>query len=681
MKINTFNGGLNLRHDSSLLQPNEGQVVSNVDLSSGGLVPVKDKTLVTGQPVTPYLKYFEAINTWQSSDIEASFVEYRNKLYIAKYDEVTPTSIIVNDGTGEAGVGLVAPDLVEVDSTTQEPIELVKNGDFSTYAISGSVYNPDYWTNVLSSGTTLFNSIWNGLLTMRATGGVAAGPDFNCAQHWLSDSMSFVPGLAYEFKVSAAKSEPWSTGSYDIFLSQDTSALWHVVTDIVPDSPHDGKAPIRTVTFTPTSSTNALDVRRYHTQSTSDFGVEGRLDDVSIKLKYIPEIAFTYYNSLTGVESIPTFDASVYNQTTNTISWSFIASAPAEATELRIYHRGYATGTFSLIASVATTATSYIMPLTADIPVDGKVLDSYSNTVSPTNLRYLAVAYARLFAAKDTKLYFSEIADFGYWPANNFLEMDDTITGIAAVYSGLIVMTQFRIYIVTGTTEANFAITQISGTIGCVSHYSIAYLDGSAIWLSNEGLMISNGGRIENFSYSKLGDMQEFRVGDTFQPSFGLTYRNKYYLAFANTDGYGANAILVVDKTEGISFSVLTSYGESLALAEGGLYSVLGTELFKAFNGTAKALEYKSGALVDGSITIVKLYNSVYVSYSGDITIEFFIDQVSVLSHNLSSVNRTTAEINLPAGKQRGYEISYKVTGTGSVYELEYKIKGRDNGK
>lgn len=647
MKVNQFNNGLNLRHDSSLLAIGEGVTVNNVDLSSGSLVPINDKTLVTGQPIARYLKYFEAINTWQYSAIETSYVEYRNKLYIARYDEQNPTSIIVNDGTGESGVGLDAPDLTEV--AEQVPAELVTNGEAPFANTTG--WTVDFGTLSVSSQS---------LLQIYAP---TQDPSFYARFH---QAIAVVAGVEYKVILDWSKSGP------SMLLDVYDATQHYIYRDSVESTD------IFDIDITPTTSSITC---KPGVSSSISTAATLSIRSVSTKVKYVPEIAFTYYNSVTGIESTPTFNTSSYNQATNVISWIFDTVAPTEATELRIYHRGYATGIFSLIAEVATNAVSYQMPATAAIPIDGKILDSYSNTESPTNLRYLSVAYARLFAAKDTKLYFSEIADFGYWPTNNFLEFDDTITGIAIVYSGLIVMTQFRVYLVTGTSSTTFTITQISGTVGCVSHYSIAYLDGSAIWLANEGLVVSNGGKIENFAYSKLGDMKAFRVGDSFAPSFAVTYRNKYYLAFTNTDSYGTNAILCVDKVDGLSFSVFTSYGESLALSEGGLYSVLGVELFKAFNGTAKSLEYKSGALTEGAMTMVKMYNSVYVSYSGAITIEFFINQVSVLSKALSHTGRTTEEINLPVAKQRGYELAYKVTGTGSLFELEYKVKGRDNGK
>ena len=104
MLLNNFSGGLNTRIAPHLLQPNTAQVYTNIDNSSGALLPVKDCTLDT-QTVDKYFTWYEYGQEYISSNTEASYVEYQDILYKTNFNS-RPTKY---DGTDEYSLGIAGP--------------------------------------------------------------------------------------------------------------------------------------------------------------------------------------------------------------------------------------------------------------------------------------------------------------------------------------------------------------------------------------------------------------------------------------------------------------------------------------------------------------------------------------------------------------------------------------------
>jgi len=80
VKLNLFNGGLNIRQAPELIKPNEAQVCSNIKFESGQL----ENTLglaATSVTATTKPHYFLTENVWMPNGDTRSYVEYQGKLY------------------------------------------------------------------------------------------------------------------------------------------------------------------------------------------------------------------------------------------------------------------------------------------------------------------------------------------------------------------------------------------------------------------------------------------------------------------------------------------------------------------------------------------------------------------------------------------------------------------------
>ena len=77
---------------------------------------------------------------------------------------------------------------------------------------------------------------------------------------------------------------------------------------------------------------------------------------------------------------------------------------------------------------------------------------------------------------------------------------------------------------------------------------------------------------------------------------------------------------------------------------------------------------------------MLKAYNNIYIRSEGNLTIEMFINDVSVATKVLSGA-LATHDITMPQEKQRGYSFQFTITGTGKLHEIEYKAVERKNGR
>ena len=68
------------------------------------------------------------------------------------------------------------------------------------------------------------------------------------------------------------------------------------------------------------------------------------------------------------------------------------------------------------------------------------------------------------------------------------IKVDDTITGIKSFRDALYIFCENRIFALTGTSSANFAITPVTRNIGCINGDTIQEFAGNLIFLGPDGL-------------------------------------------------------------------------------------------------------------------------------------------------------------------------------------------------
>lgn len=94
----------------------------------------------------------------------------------------------------------------------------------------------------------------------------------------------------------------------------------------------------------------------------------------------------------------------------------------------------------------------------------------------------------------------------------NVIHMDgdaaDYGVGLATVRNALVILRRSSVYVLKGTTTANYMLLPISKEVGCMDARSIVETDHGAYFISREGLMLTNGVSIVNVSGSILYTLQ-----------------------------------------------------------------------------------------------------------------------------------------------------------------------------
>ena len=378
------------------------------------------------------------------------------------------------------------------------------------------------------------------------------------------------------------------------------------------------------------------------------------------------QYCYTYYNSSDGTESQPAEYSDPLTISDSQIKVSYSASDDAQVDKIRIYRVGGNLPAMSLVTEVDNDTAEYVDNL-GDLDIIGSVLDSANHAQAKEGLKYLTEANAMFFAAKDDKLYYSDIAYVNYWSDFNFIDFDANITGIGAIGNGLLVFTKYKTYIITGNSPETLSKYLLSGNQGCLSHKTIGFAHNILVWLSTDGICASNGGEVEVVSRDKLGKISFTDVKQA------IIYDDTYYLA------YDTDKILCIDNRFGRIAKYIICEVDSFHIYNDTIYYSSNGRLYSMFNGTSnRSLTFKSAEFGDGQLSNIKNYKNVYINAIGSLTIKVYIDRDLVGTYN---INSSTREIKLPQDKRRGYTIQFEIKGTGELRELYYIVEGRQNGK
>ncbi len=384
----------------------------------------------------------------------------------------------------------------------------------------------------------------------------------------------------------------------------------------------------------------------------------------------VMQYVYTYYNSKDGTESAPSpVSAELNLAPTHGVAISDIAaSTDPQVDKIRIYRIGDNVTVFSLVATIDNGVTSVVDNLASTLV--GPLLESNEYYPAKEQLRYMVEAYGILFAALDTKLYFSEIGVMNAWPESNFIQFKKEITGILPTYEGIIIFMNDSCSMLVGTNVSEFAIKDLSTEQGCTGHFTTRYVQNVPIWQSLEGLCMFSSGAVRVVSKDKLGTknfdiINSVAIDETY---FGLL-----------ADG----TLLAFDtKFDGARFKYFhfSKPLNNIYETDGVLYGVVDTDrLVSLLDGADGELHYKSPLFTEGSHSNVKTYNNVYVRSNGTFTIKIYIDEELVTTYEL--LGNTTHDIPVPQKKQKGFNLQVEFIGTGKIYEYEYKVMERQNGR
>lgn len=183
------------------------------------------------------------------------------------------------------------------------------------------------------------------------------------------------------------------------------------------------------------------------------------------------QYALTLYNPDTGEESVPalftvtTIDHSTPgNEAVRFNSFPSVAALYPQkpAIKWRLYRMSIGGTEFFLVAEfTATSSTASYTDTTADEDVSDIICDSLTNFVTP--LRREAVSMLlygdRLWIAEalSKRLWFSKVGKWWAFPAENFLQMEESVYGLAELNENLAAYCfQKAFYIIYGNSELNF---------------------------------------------------------------------------------------------------------------------------------------------------------------------------------------------------------------------------------
>jgi len=392
----------------------------------------------------------------------------------------------------------------------------------------------------------------------------------------------------------------------------------------------------------------------------------GTLDPLNTMVR---QYCYTYYNAVDGTESAPSAYSLEVSYTANNIAiTNILPSTDLQVSHIRIYRLGGPYTTMVLVDTIASTSIAYT-DIIGDLAIPGDVLSSGNAGQAPVGLAHLAEHNAMFFGSVNDKLYFSDIAFVNNWNPFFFLDFDRTIIGIGSTQNGLLVFTEDKTYIITGTTPNTLSKSLLHGTQGCLNHKTIKYIENQLVWLSIDGICVSNGGGVQVASLNKLGKLDYTSISAEI-------WDNQYFL-------FHSTGTLVMD------FRFGQPIYKDLALVVTGtwyssvfdkLYYTLNTgALYSLFNGNSTLpYTYKTGKLTDGALTIVKNYKVFYIYCYGTSSLKIYID--GTLSITKAIVNGLN-EVKLPQGDRLGYYVEFEFTGTGEIVEIEYKVEGRQNGR
>ena len=242
---------------------------------------------------------------------------------------------------------------------------------------------------------------------------------------------------------------------------------------------------------------------------------------------------YTYYDPLTGAESPPSPPSITLDVDDKAIEVTGFESSTDYS--IRLYRIGGIITAYTAVETVSGQITTYVDQKKFS-EIEATILDTLRSFPPPSGLRNLTESQGRFFGSVDSKLYFSAVAKPDSWYALDFITLDTNIIMLAAVANGLLIGTKYRTWVLAGTGALNFHKYLLSESEGCESSASVATMDGSAIWLSGNGIVMSNGAMVQNISIDKIGAIRRL------DPLGSMVYDRKYYLAIG---GYADGGSLV----------------------------------------------------------------------------------------------------------------------------------------
>lgn len=725
MQITQFNGGLATRIDPSLIGPSSAIICNNVDTSSVVLKSAKDINMTN----TSMSRYFYKFNgVFYSSNNYRDYLEYRDALY---FTEPSTRPKKVKAGV-ETNIGIDKPEATLAFNDSGAPIfdqagsqykgivpivQDFQNSDIN-YAFASNAngdlpaatYN--YRFGIVQNGVVVryidaaYTTSSTGAITItfQPLGGLTINVyrEYSGTYHYIgqlrlselrvvSDTVENISAFTPFFAISdlnvafsnvAGGNLTAATYNYRFAITYNSQVFDYVNKTFTSSGTQSVK-----LTFEALGGSRIFIYREYSgtyrylgavtltadntTFIDSILDISGNTAFVQTGITYgVIQYTMTYYNNNTGVESAPMlFSSEITVQLGKRVRVTKIPLAiDPQVTHRRIYRIGGNLTQMSLVKELDDNTTTSFYDYTDDVYATS-ILESYDYLPPPTTIKYLVEAYGILFAADGKDLVFSMQGFPEYWPASNRINFDAEITGLQPTPNGLLVSTLYKTWIIVGTDVSNFAKLIVTEEQGCVNHKTFKMVKNMPVWVSLDGYCSLSNGLVTVISKDLLGK-QYFNIADC------VVYDEMYMLALAD----GSMHMLDVRFNPNYTTYSFAKNIISMGVFEDILYCVSDeNKLGTIFEGSLMSFTYKTGKYVEESHSMTKGYNNIYVRADGDFTFKVIIDDVLVQTVTLTG--NKVHDVGVPQEKQRGSGIQFEVSGVGTIYEIEYKVLGRQNGR
>ncbi len=186
----------------------------------------------------------------------------------------------------------------------------------------------------------------------------------------------------------------------------------------------------------------------------------------------------------------------------------------------------------------------------------------------PANVKYILTHGQRLWmfnsSAGKSRCHYSAIDDPEDWTTTGdsgagyidlAIDDGDQITGAASVGGAIIVFKKRSVFYIHGNKPSNFTVKQVSTAIGCTANRTIVSTDNQVIWLSGNGVYVTN----PNISPILASDNIHPKITAMTDAAKALAcagrLRNQYWLNYDSNADSTNDTVLVLDFIEGCWFT------------------------------------------------------------------------------------------------------------------------------
>jgi len=356
--------------------------------------------------------------------------------------------------------------------------------------------------------------------------------------------------------------------------------------------------------------------------------------------------------------------------------------------EIRIYRTptGSTIANYFYVGTIAAAGSSTSFSFTDNVKAEYlneplSSLNYYPPDAALTGL--MSLPNGILCAWKGNELHFSEAYKPWAWPPAYVKPIESAIVGGVVHGSGAVITTRTKPYLLSGVSPDSMTATKLNVDQAGVSKWSIAVVDGVAMYASNDGLVVING------ASGSLLQSQKFFTREVWRARNAAGLANMRFavwdgrLVVFASDNTITPFMIRVDEADG----TMTDLPELVAqcafvspLADQ-FYYATGTALLQFNGGVEQSAVWQSREMVSNRPVN---FGAAQAVYTGNWTIEFWAYQqdpaTGIWTYNLVHMQSLAGNITtfrLPSGFESDRH-RIKISGSGRFRELRVAQTARE---